>query len=386
MLDTTTPLNVFVSFSPSDEVLRKRLEVHLSLMVRQGLINPWHEGRVEVGKEWAVETTNQLDSAQVILLLVSADYLAGPSHWREMDRALKRHSTGEARVVPIILSPCDWETAPFGDLRPTPSNRRPITTWSNPEEAWADVARDIRTLHDSIKSNSIATSSAHSLTPIHGSRVAPPPRRRIDGISEDAQRIVDEIEVNSWHWEMRLLSQVLADEIKSASLIKRELTSGVTFGPYKYLDDGEALTWIRWQMDEMASIGSGMTHLINEELRSAIGPPGLPGDPEAIAFVAMRIGAAYKRSIDWTIQWRKIRTNECFDGIVGLGPRWTANFIPQIEEWCALVQRKVAEFVASPRDLSSSVVVDLSFTISVPEGVQDQFNDELKKIRAVLRF
>jgi hypothetical protein len=74
---------------------------------------------------------------------VSADYLADDP-WREMERALKRHRAGEARVIPILVDACDWEHAPFGELKPLPNDRRAVTSWPNPSEAWRDVALGIR--------------------------------------------------------------------------------------------------------------------------------------------------------------------------------------------------------------------------------------------------
>ncbi|WP_437723130.1 toll/interleukin-1 receptor domain-containing protein [Sorangium sp. So ce861] len=144
MAGPTTRVPVFISYAPADKALYARLEVHLQLLVRQGAIDPWHQGRVGPGEEWTAATTAQLGAARVILLLVSADYLATDPHWREMERALARHAAGEARVVPVILGPCDWHSAPFGTLRPLPEGGRPVTTWPNPEEAWADVVQGVR--------------------------------------------------------------------------------------------------------------------------------------------------------------------------------------------------------------------------------------------------
>lgn len=144
--ETPQPTRIFISYAPvrADEELRQRLESHLRLMERQGLIALWSSGRVGPGEKWSANTSAKLDAAQVILLLVSADYVASDPHWREMERAIARHEVGEARVIPVLLSPCDWRAAPLGRLEPLPRDGRPITLWDNPDEAWADVVRDVR--------------------------------------------------------------------------------------------------------------------------------------------------------------------------------------------------------------------------------------------------
>lgn len=217
-----------------------------------------------------------------------------------------------------------------------------------------------------------------------GTMSGPQPKRTIDGISEDAQRIIDDRERNPDSWEIRLFSQVLADELKSASSLKRELVMGVSFGPYEYLEDHEAIAWMRRQMGEVSSIASGMVQLVNDGLKKAMGPPGVPGDPDAIVFIAIGVVTAYRRAIEWTIRWRTIRVSEHFQRLAELGPRWTANMIPQVEEWSERMRRKIAETVARPRDPANPVVVDLSTTIDIPDGVEEQFMSELEKVRAAL--
>lgn len=138
---------VFFSYSHDDEVHRDQLEKHLALLKRQGLIASWHDRRIKVGQEVDVSIDAALESANVILLLVSASFLASNyCYSREMERAMERHEAGEATVVPVIVRDCDWHQAPFGKLLAAPRDGKPITSWTNPDEAYADVARKIRAL------------------------------------------------------------------------------------------------------------------------------------------------------------------------------------------------------------------------------------------------
>lgn len=145
--ETTRPVTIFCSYAHEDELLRERLEKHLSLLWRQGLLFTWHDRAIQPGDAWAREIDDHLNQAEIILLLVSASFLASNyCYENEMQRALERHQRGEARVVPIILHPCDWSSAPFGELQALPRNAQSITTWANQEEAFADVARRLRHL------------------------------------------------------------------------------------------------------------------------------------------------------------------------------------------------------------------------------------------------
>ncbi|WP_437297969.1 TIR domain-containing protein [Sorangium sp. So ce426] len=139
------PIDVFISYAPADERQRARLEVHISLMKRQGLIRTWHLAHIEPGEE-TTKVVALLEAARLVLLLVSADYLAHESCYEgEMTRALARHAAGEAVVIPVLVHACDWQSAPFADLTPLPLERGPVTSWRNRNEAWASVARGIRT-------------------------------------------------------------------------------------------------------------------------------------------------------------------------------------------------------------------------------------------------
>jgi hypothetical protein len=139
------PIGIFYSYSHKDEELRDELEKHLSILKRQGVITGWHDRRIGAGKEWKGEIDTHLNTAHVILLLISADFLASDYCYDvEMKRAMERHEAGEARVIPVILRPVDWEGAPFGKLQALPTDAKPVTEWPNRDKAFWDVARRIR--------------------------------------------------------------------------------------------------------------------------------------------------------------------------------------------------------------------------------------------------
>jgi hypothetical protein len=136
---------VFFSYSHDDEQYRDQLEKHLAMLKREGLIESWHDRRIRAGSPLAQEIDRQLEQADVVLLLVSASFLASDyCYGIEMRRAMERHAASEATVIPVIARPCDWKSAPFGKLMAVPRDGKAIVTWANYDEAYTDVARRVR--------------------------------------------------------------------------------------------------------------------------------------------------------------------------------------------------------------------------------------------------
>jgi hypothetical protein len=136
---------VFFSYSHKDEELRDRLEVQLAMLKRQGDIEVWHDRRLTAGDDFAGSINEELERADIILLLVSPDFLASQYCYDvEMSKALSRHESGSARVIPIILRHCEWHRAPFGKLLAAPKDGKPVVSWPDLDEAFLDVVRQIR--------------------------------------------------------------------------------------------------------------------------------------------------------------------------------------------------------------------------------------------------
>ncbi len=136
---------VFFSYSHADENLRNRLEKHLSSLKRQGFIETWHDRRITAGGEFDGEIRQNLEDSQVILLLVSADFIASDYCYDvEVQHALERHESDSATVIPVILRSCDWHSAPFGKLLAAPTDGKPIILWQDQDQAFVDVVEKIK--------------------------------------------------------------------------------------------------------------------------------------------------------------------------------------------------------------------------------------------------
>jgi hypothetical protein len=136
---------LFFSYSHKDEALRDQLETHLSMLQRQGFIEAWHDRRILAGAPLDDIIDAQLERAEIVLLLVSSDFLASDyCYAREMQRALERHRQGTCVVVPVILRPCDWHDAPFAGLMALPTDGKPVTQWANIDEAFLSIVKGIK--------------------------------------------------------------------------------------------------------------------------------------------------------------------------------------------------------------------------------------------------
>src|ERR1700730_17031780 len=140
-VETAQAIKVFYCYAREDEKLRNELEKHLR---RQSHIIGWHDRKISAGIEWADEIDAHLSAADIILLLISPEFMNSEyCYSNEMKRALERHAAGEARVMPIILRPVYWKDAPFSTLKVLPSDGKAVTSWANVDEAFADIASEV---------------------------------------------------------------------------------------------------------------------------------------------------------------------------------------------------------------------------------------------------
>ncbi|MEM1279938.1 MAG: COR domain-containing protein [Cyanobacteria bacterium P01_H01_bin.152] len=138
-------LHLFISYSHKDNALREELETHLKILNRQGLIQTWSDRCIIPGDEWETDIDANLNRADIILFLISADFIASKYCYEiEMPQAMARHESGEAVVIPIILRPCDWRNTPFNKLGWLPQNGEPVSQWSDRDAVWLNVEQGIK--------------------------------------------------------------------------------------------------------------------------------------------------------------------------------------------------------------------------------------------------
>jgi hypothetical protein len=147
------PVKIFFCYAHEDEPLLNKLKTALSPLQRIDLTDVWHDRDISGGMRWKEEINKHLNAAQIILLLISPDFIASDyCYSTEMKRALERDQRGEARVIPIILRPTLWQGAPFGKLQVFPRDGTPVTDaiWGSIDNAFHNVAEGIKTVVEEI--------------------------------------------------------------------------------------------------------------------------------------------------------------------------------------------------------------------------------------------
>jgi hypothetical protein len=177
------PLRVFYSYSHHDRRMLERLYAHMVMLRREGLITEWYDAAIDAGSEWRDEIARELEAADVIVLLVSADFLVSEfCYEHEMRRAVERAHQGDALVIGVMLRAVDgWERTPFAEFQVVPQDGRPISKWSDADDAYKHVVERIRAaLGDRLDAGSRAPSPARR-SPAGGRReaaAAQPARRQ----------------------------------------------------------------------------------------------------------------------------------------------------------------------------------------------------------------
>lgn len=138
---------VFISYAHADEALRVELRKHLGALEREGLVQAWDDREILAGDAWADVIDARLNQADLILLLVSADFIRSEyCYGKELARALERHAdrADRAIVIPIVLRPCDWQNSRFAHLQALPEGGRALPEWKSADDYYTAVAKGLR--------------------------------------------------------------------------------------------------------------------------------------------------------------------------------------------------------------------------------------------------
>ncbi len=134
-------IKLFYCYAHEDKVWRDELENHLVSLKRLYALRNWHDREILPGQEWEHAIEDSLNTAHLILLLISPDFIRSDyAYGKEMQRALERHEEGSCKVIPILLRPTFLDGAPFTKLQMLPTDAKPISRWPDRDEAFLNVA------------------------------------------------------------------------------------------------------------------------------------------------------------------------------------------------------------------------------------------------------
>lgn len=139
------PLQLFISYSHADEPFLSDLEKHLSTLKRENLLATWYDKKIVPGSNWEGEIDGALENSDIIVFLVSPDFVASEfCIEKEVAAALEKHSRGEVVVIPIVVRPVDWLSTPIGKIQALPKNASPVSVWNDKDQAWLEVVKGLR--------------------------------------------------------------------------------------------------------------------------------------------------------------------------------------------------------------------------------------------------
>src|SRR5579883_586615 len=236
MASPPNQVSVFLSYAHEDEQWLNKLTTHLRHLQRQGIISVWYDRLVMPGMDWSKTIDQRLEQASLILLLVSADFLASDYCYEvEMQRALKLHELGRTRVIPIAVRPADWTGAPFAHLHVLPTDARPLSLWPDVDAALVDVVAGLRRAIDDLAF--LPTSTVrHSLPPIW---MIPYPRNPFF-LGRDA--ILERLSTHLHAGQTAALSQSPSAISGLGGIGKTQIAIEYA---YRYYQEYEAVLWAR---------------------------------------------------------------------------------------------------------------------------------------------
>ncbi len=209
MIDRPDNINIFILYATEDEPLKKELEDHLSLLQRLGYIDVWHEGQVQPGVEKEQVVAEYLDRAHIILLLISANFLAPDTYAKyesELRRAYERQKQGKVNIIPVILRHCVWQLDILAGLNPLPSGGHPVRSdhWESQDKAFHDITMALQKVAIELKKTSARHTQADSGAPAAASpaliseiealreKLVDPPARPSEGLRSESALVQSE--------------------------------------------------------------------------------------------------------------------------------------------------------------------------------------------------
>lgn len=157
-------VNIFISYSHEDESYKDKLEKHLTILKRNNLVETWHDRKIKPGEEWDKKIKDELENAQIILLLISVDFLSSNYCYDiEIKRAVERHEKGEAILIPIMLRKCDWSETSFSKIQVLPKNAKPVKNFEDEDEAFFSIVEGIKSSITELKKRNELNSKTEAI-------------------------------------------------------------------------------------------------------------------------------------------------------------------------------------------------------------------------------
>jgi hypothetical protein len=182
------------------------------------------------------------------------------------------------------------------------------------------------------------------------------------------------------YWEYSLFAQALKDGIRSFEDQRYDLKYGVSLG--NSIEIGNLVdlsTWLSNHTDDILNTISSIENLINSALPVALGPPGVAGNAKEIVYIASRMSQAYKRMIEWTLEFRRVKVESDFERLIELSSGMAMNMITEIEDFTERIYNEIDTVLSNLTDGSEKRVVTMTLTLTAPD--MSALHEELEKVK-----
>lgn len=148
----TETVKIFISYSHKDEKHKERLEVCLKNLKRlverkfdNSTIDFWDDSQLLAGDLREQQILERLEVADIVLMLISPDFMASDHYFSEMEKALQKYKAKSGIPIPIIIRTTDgWYNHDIGKHSVLPTNGKHLAVWDDKDEFWVDVQKGIR--------------------------------------------------------------------------------------------------------------------------------------------------------------------------------------------------------------------------------------------------
>jgi len=146
-------VSLFYSYCHKDEAFRERMEVALALLRDNNHLTEWSDRKISPGSKLLPKTLKELNRVDLVAYLVSPDFLNSQPCKDEWRRAKKNAEESGQRLIPVIVRKCPWKDFDtMGEHLAIPRDGKPITQWSDEDEAWNDVYEQMKMVLEEIRS------------------------------------------------------------------------------------------------------------------------------------------------------------------------------------------------------------------------------------------
>ncbi|MFL5628933.1 MAG: toll/interleukin-1 receptor domain-containing protein [Ktedonobacteraceae bacterium] len=279
---------VFISYSRKDAIHLKRLQVHFALYERLGLVDVWDDTKLAPGSLWREEIKKAIMQTKVAILLVSADFLASKFiAENELPPLLAAAQTEGAVILPVILSSCAFEDTELAQFQAVNSPAKPLLSMrkNEKEKIWNSVVTVVKDIMNAQQPQFSEKKSVTNLLP-----------KEFESETELAQQIV----INRpKHWEYLLTLELLKSKLAPIKRRLHDLKKGLVYKKTTVIRGDEFLNWSKSKQKDLVSLIKILANVLNEEISTAIGPPGVTGDPLEIKRAIDRLIFVCNEMVDW---------------------------------------------------------------------------------------